>query len=74
MVDLNDIKKDTGFKVPDNYFENLNSKIIDNVKVNNRKKVAFNFNKKIAISIASVAAVFALFFFVFNNNEPEDYD
>lgn len=73
MIDLNDIKKDTVFKVPDNYFENLESKILDNVKKNNSKRITFNFSRRIVLGVASVAAVFALFFFVINN-ESDNYD
>lgn len=56
---LHNEKINTGFKVPEGYFEEFESKMLDNLMVKKETKVVSLFHKK-QIWISSMAAVFVL--------------
>jgi len=56
---LHNEKTNTGFKVPEGYFEEFESKMLDNLMVKKETKVVRLFHRK-QIWISSIAAVFVL--------------
>jgi hypothetical protein len=65
-------KNETGFVIPDNYFENLESKIIKKIETKEVKVVSIF--QKSKYWIAAIAAVFVmgLFLTIFDNNSSEE--
>ena len=59
QISLEKIDKNSGFKVPDNYFETIEDNLLNKTK---KPKVINLFNKKTIITVASIAAMFVLFF------------
>lgn len=64
------IPKSDGFTVPDGYFDNLDIKVLDVVQKPNTKVIALKSYRKFYYAAASMAAVFALVFFL-NNTQKE---
>ncbi|WP_370228178.1 hypothetical protein [Mesoflavibacter sp.] len=59
QISLEEIGKDSGFKTPDNYFDTIEDNILSKTK---ETKIIKLFNKKTIITVASIAAMFVLFF------------
>ena len=59
QISLEKIDKNSGFKVPDNYFDTIEDNILSKTK---ETKIFKLFNKKTIITVASIAAMFVLFF------------
>lgn len=57
--DLNNNKINSGFKVPENYFDNFENKILSKIEINKKSKVVPLFYKK-QLWISSLAAVILL--------------
>ena len=72
QIKLDEKIEDTGFKVPDNYFESLDDKILD--KVNHTPKVISLFTKRNLFYVSSIAAAFVLMFNIIGNNKVLTFD
>ncbi|MBB3122574.1 hypothetical protein FHS04_000062 [Mesoflavibacter sabulilitoris] len=59
QISLEKIDKNSGFKVPDNYFDTIEDNILSKTK---EIKIFKLFNKKTIVTVASIAAMFVLFF------------
>ena len=59
QISLEEIGKDSGFKTPDNYFDTIEDNILSKTK---ETKIFKLFNKKTIVTVASIAAMFVLFF------------
>jgi len=59
QISLKNSSKNSGFKVPDNYFETIEDNILSKTK---ETKIFKLFNKKTIVTVASIAAMFVLFF------------
>lgn len=59
QISLEKIDKNSGFKVPDNYFDTIEDNILSKTK---ETKIFKLFNKKTIVTVASIAAMFVLFF------------
>jgi hypothetical protein len=71
---LNTIPKTGGFKVPDNYFENLNDLLFEKVTAKQAKKLTLNWFNAINITAiaASVLLIAGLFLFDPNNMAKQE--
>ena len=70
MSSLDQLKKDIEFTTPDFYFENLETVVLTKIK----KQEIRARNKKIFISISSIAASFLLLFTIFNFTASQEMD
>ncbi len=75
MMKIDDIEKKNPFKVPDNYFENLNERILGNIlsETNRKRKVVNVINLKpfLAIAASVVLIVVIGLSVLFNNTGPK---
>jgi len=69
---LQDKIEDTGFKVPDNYFESLDDNIFD--KVAHKPKVISLFTRRNLFYASSIAAALVLMFSIYINKNDLSFD
>jgi len=71
MSELGNIKKETGFKVPEGYFDNF-SKRMENLIIEEKKPTGIvRFLKPLLSAAAIITAVSFISYFAYNNNSNE---
>lgn len=65
-------KKETGFAIPENYFENLESKIFNRIKTKEVKVISIFQQSKYWITAIAAIFVIGLFFSISSKNKNEE--
>ena len=68
MEELEKIKKETGFEVPENYFEDFSEKMMENIKKENSSRGIIKILRPIISVAAIITIIFAISYFTSNTN------